>query len=248
MSFNLSRALSFLFVKDYNCIVCNRELASPGRYRICNPCYALLEVTGEKGCLKCGRMLYSEAQYCLDCQNREQTFDRAISPLSYAGAAASLVLNLKFHRKKYLAAPMARLMTDKLLEEELVADLVLPVPLHPNRKKQRGYNQSELLGAEIAKALCLPLDLTSVLRVKDTAASSSLQGGRQEREENMKDAFAVADAEAIKGKTVLVVDDVLTTGTTANELAKVLKKAGAKRVLVLTFAATREKAPIQAES
>ena len=245
MSFSFSRALSFLFVKEYNCIVCDRELPKPGRHRICGQCYGMMEVTGQKGCLKCGRMIFSEAQYCLDCQNREQVFDRAISPFCYSGPAATLVLNLKFRGKKYLVEPMARFMTDKLLEEELVPDLVLPVPLHPNRKKERGFNQSELLGAEIANALKLPLDLTSVRRIRDTAASSSLAGGRKEREENMKDAFEVTDRSPIEGKIVLVADDVLTTGTTANEVAKVLKKAGAKRVLVLTFAATREKPPLQ---
>ena len=240
--------LSFLFVKEYNCIVCDRELPRLSRYGICNHCYALLEVIGERHCLKCGKMLFSEEQYCLDCQNHEKVFDRAVAPLVYSGEAASLVMNLKFHGKKYLAETMAKFMIDKALTEELVADVVIPVPLHPNRKKERGFNQSELLAEEIAKALGLPLDVASARRVKDTLVSSKLQGGRKAREENMKDAFEVTDKAAIKGKTVLVVDDVLTTGTTANELSSALKKAGAKRVYVLTFATTREKPPIQADS
>ena len=245
MNTKLSRWLSLLFVKDYNCIVCGRELSKPGRYRICNPCFVLLEHIGEHACLKCGKLLFAEEQYCLDCQNHEKVFDRALAPLSYAGAAASLVQRLKFRRQKYLAEPMANLMTDKLLDSELVADVVLPVPLSPKRRKERGYNQSELLGEVIAKALKLPLDLSSTRRVKETLASSGLTGGRAAREENMKDAFEVVDRDAIKGKIVLAVDDVLTTGTTMNELAKTLKKAGAKRVIGLTFATTSEKPPIQ---
>lgn len=248
MSSKLSRFLSILFVKDYNCIVCGRELAKTVRWRICNSCYAKTEVIGDRACLKCGKMLYSEEDYCLACQNYERGFDRAIAPVCYSGSVPGIIMNLKFHGKKYLAEPMAKWMTDKALEAEIAPDLVMPVPLHPNRKKERGFNQSELLAEVIAEGLKLPLDLTTAVRVKDTAASSSLQGGRSAREENLKDAFSITDKEKVKGKTVLVVDDVLTTGTTASELSKVLKKAGAKSVIVLTFATTREKPPIQEDS
>ena len=249
MSTDFSRILSFLFVKEYTCIVCDRELPKTSRYRICNHCYVTrLEPIGESACLKCGKMFFSEEQYCLDCQNHEKSFDRAIAPLAYSGAAASLVMNLKFHGKKHLADAMARFMTDKILETGIVADVVLPVPLHPQRKKERGFNQSELLAKEIAYALHLPLDTTSAVRVKDTLVSSKLQGGRRAREENMKDAFSVSDKNAIKDKIVLVVDDVLTTGSTMNELSSALKKAGAKKVYGITFATTREKPPIQEDS
>ena len=248
MNTKFALLLSRLFVSEYNCIVCGRELGKSGRYRICNSCYAKLEVIGERSCLKCGKMLFSEEEYCLDCQNNEKSFDRAIAPLAYSGAASSLVMNLKFHGKKYLATPMGKWMADKLLDSEIVADVVIPVPLHPKRQKERGFNQSELLAKEIAFSLHLPLDATSVRRVKDTKTSSTLTGGRRAREENMENAFSVEDKAAVKDKTVLVVDDVLTTGTTANELSKVLRKAGAKRVYVLTFATTREKPPIQEDS
>ena len=245
MNTKLRGLLSLLFVKDYNCIVCGRELAAPGRYRICSACYVLLEHIGERACLKCGKMLFTEEQYCLDCQNNEKSFDRAIAPLAYSGAAATLVQRLKFAGRKYLAEPMANLMTDKLLDAEIPVDVVLPVPLGPKREKERGFNQSRLLGETIATGLHLPLDVTSVRRVKETLSSSGLAGGRRAREENMKDAFEVVEKEAVKGKVVLAVDDVLTTGATMNELSKMLKKAGAKRVVALTFATTSEKPPIQ---
>ena len=245
MNSKFSKFLSAVFVDEYNCVVCDRELPVLTRYCICNKCYSLLEVIGDRVCLKCGRMMVSEGDYCLDCQNREMEFDRAFSPLAYNGAAVALVTKLKFHGRRYLAKSMAKWMTDRFLEEELAADLVIPVPLHPNRQKERGYNQSELLAEGIAEGLRLPLDLTSLYREKDTLASSSLQGGRTAREENMKDAFKMRAPAAVKGKTVLLVDDVLTTGTTANQAAKVLKGAGAKAVYVLTFASTGEKPPIQ---
>ena len=245
MNTKLRGWLSRLFVKDYNCIVCGRELAAPGRYRLCSPCYVLMEVIGERTCLKCGKMLFAEEQYCLDCQNNERSFDRALAPFAYSGSAATLVRRLKFGRQRYLADAMANLMTDKLLEAEILADVVIPVPLSSQRQKERGFNQSELLGEVIANGLKLPLDLTSVRRVKDTLASSGLTGGRRAREENMKGAFVVTDKAAIKGNVVLAVDDVLTTGATMNELSETLKKAGAKKVVALTFATTSEKPPIQ---
>ena len=245
MSSEFFKLLSHLFVAEHNCIVCGRELPKPSRYRICNRCYATLEVIGERRCLKCGAMLRAEENYCLDCQNHEKHFDRAFSPVAYSGAGAALVTSLKFRGKKYLARPMARWMTDRFLEEEIAVDAVLPVPLHANRRKQRGYNQSELLAEVIAEGLRLPLDLTSVYRAKDTLASTGLEGGRTAREENMKDAFKMHSDESVKGKNLLVVDDVITTGATTSELASVLKKAGARSVYVLTFASTREKPPIQ---
>lgn len=248
MKTDRSRLLSFLFVKDYNCIVCGRELHGKTRYRTCNTCYAQMEVIEERACLKCGKRLFAEEEYCLDCQNHEKAFDRAIAPLCYMGAASAIVMDLKFHGKRYLAETMAKYMTDKFLSVGLTADVVIPVPLHANRLKERGFNQSALLAKEIASSLALPLDEKSAVRVKDTLVSSKLEGGRKAREENMKDAFSVTDKEAVKGKTILLVDDVLTTGTTANELSAVLRKAGAKRIYVLTFATTREKPPIQADS
>lgn len=247
MNTKFAAFLSRLFEKEYNCVLCGRELEGKTRYRLCALCYQKLEVIGERACLKCGKMLFAEEEYCLDCQNHEKAFDRAIAPFCYSGGAAKLVTDLKFRGKRHLADAMARMMTDKLLESGLTADVVIPVPLHPNREKERGYNQSELLAREIASALNLPLSF-AVRRVKDTLASSGLTGGRRAREENMKDAFVVSDEAAVKDKVALVVDDVLTTGATANEISSVLGKAKAKRVYVLTFANTREKAPIQEDS
>ncbi len=239
--------LKFLFPTDFNCLLCGRELREKSRYGLCSNCYQKQEAI-ERGCLKCGKMLTAEAEYCSECQNTERVFDRAIAPFVYSGAISNFVMDLKFNNKRYLAEYMAKIMTDKLLREEIAADLLLPVPLHKNREKKRGYNQSALLGKEIATRLNLPYMPFVAERTKDTLTSSTLEGGRKAREENMKDAFVIKDPSAVKNKVVLVVDDVLTTGATADELSRALKKAGAKRVYVLTFASTREKKPILTEN
>jgi len=245
MNSKWTRALSLLFVDRYNCIICNRELPDLTPYLTCNRCYHLLEIVEEGFCLKCGVKLFGEEEYCLDCQNHEKHFDRAFAPVCYSGAAARLVQDLKFENKRYLAAPLARYMTDRFLKEDVAADVVIPIPLSEKRWKERGYNQSELLAEVIAHSLGLPLDVSSAQRVKDTLPSTLLEGGRKAREENIQDAFVLKESDAVKNKVVIVVDDVLTTGATASEFSRVLKKAGASKVYVLTFATTREHPPIE---
>ena len=241
----IRRLFSFLFVKDFNCIVCGRELPSQNGYLTCTNCYQKMEIIEDDRCLKCGKKLFGEEEYCSDCREHEKHFDRAFAPVSYVGAAANLVMAFKFENKRYLASPLARYMMDRFLQEGIAADLIIPVPLHEKREKERGYNQSELLAKEISSSLGVPLAEQAAARVKETMASSLLTGGRAAREANVKDAFAVKDPALVKGKCVLIVDDVLTTGATASELAGVLKKAGAVKVYVLTFATTREKPPLE---
>ena len=240
--------LSHLFVDRYNCIVCDRELPSPTPHLTCNSCYHKMESIVEGACLKCGVKLIGEGEYCLDCKEHEKHFDRAMAPMCYSGAAAELVLQLKFRNKRYLAKPLARYMTDRFLAENTPVDVIIPVPLHANRRKERGYNQSELLAAEIARSLGVPMDNVAVDRVKETLPSTQLEGGRKAREKNIEGAFVLKAKDAVKNKVVLVVDDVLTTGATSSELARVLKKGGAAKVYVLTFATAREKAPTQTEA
>lgn len=241
------RLLSFLFVKDFNCIVCGRELPSRNGYLTCANCYQKMEIIEDDRCLKCGKKLFGEGDYCLDCEAHEKHFDRAFAPVSYVGAAADLVMAFKFENKRYLAAPLARYMTDRLLREGVSPDVILPVPLHEKREKERGYNQSALLAKEISSSLGISLAAKAAARVKETLTSSLLTGGREAREANVKDAFVVTEPALVKGKCVLIVDDVLTTGATASELSRVLRKAGASKVYALTFATTREKPPLQGD-
>ena len=127
-------------------------------------------------------------------------------------------------------------MSEKFKTEKLYVDLIIPVPLCEKRLKLRGYNQSELLGKEIAKNLSLPLITNSLYRVKETLQQTKLN--IMERQSNLKDAFVVKKKKMVKGKSVLLIDDVYTTGATSTEYARMLKLAGASAVYVLTVAHT----------
>jgi len=116
-------------------------------------------------------------------------------------------------------------------------DRVIPVPLHPSRLRQRGYNQSLLLAREVSQKYLIPLDFTSLRRVRPTPPQTQLSGA--ERRKNIRGAFAVQNPEPLAKASILLIDDVFTTGATVEECSKILLRAGAKRVDVLTLARAR---------
>ena len=228
-----------LFVDDCNCLLCGKELEEKNRSGLCLECLQRLPLNDKEICRKCGRVLANEADYCNTCQNNERYFNSARSVCVYKGEAVALVHGLKFGNKRYFAKYMANAMVDKYLDEGLDCDCVLAVPLSDKRRRARGYNQADLLAREISRELKLDyLDGVSV-KIRDNEEQAKL--GHAKREDNVKGAYAVKEKDALKGRRVLLVDDVLTTGATASEVARVLLKAKAKCVNVLTFASTKYK-------
>lgn len=134
---------------------------------------------------------------------------------------------------------MANMMVDKYLDEGMDCDCVLAVPLSDKRRRVRGYNQADLLAREISRELKLDYLSGVVVKTRDNEEQAKL--GHAKREENVKGVYAVKEKDALKGRRVLLVDDVLTTGATASEVARVLLRAKAKSVSVLTFASTKYK-------
>ncbi|MEE9137513.1 MAG: ComF family protein [candidate division NC10 bacterium] len=134
-----------------------------------------------------------------------------------------------------MGGPLGRLMADRAthLFGHPTLDAVVPVPLHRNRERERGFNQAEILARVVGKRLQRPVLRKTLRRIRPTLPQT---GKRRERVRNVRGAFAVGNPEKIKDRTFLLVDDVLTTGATVNECAKVLMKAGAQRVLVYTLA------------
>lgn len=230
--------LKSIFADKYNCIVCQKELYNLNQYGLCDECRTML-TKHENICNKCGRRQDNEADYCITCQNHKRYFDFARSSVVYEKGGRALVYGLKFSGKKYLAGYMSKMMVDTYLNNGYNCDVIIAVPLSKERFKKRGFNQSLCLAKEISYLLKLPIDNTSLIKVKDTPEQAMKSG--KERELNVLDAYKVVDKKAIQDKRVLLIDDVLTTGATTSEVSKALYKAKAKSVQVLTFACTRYK-------
>ncbi len=150
------------------------------------------------------------------------------------GPARTLTHRLKYSDRAELARPLARWMARAGADVLADADLIAPVPLHPWRLWRRRFNQAAALAAEVSRQTGKPCDLAALLRVKATRSQVGLS--RAQRAENLQGAFRVADSAAIRGMNVVLIDDVLTSGATANAASRALLRAGAKRVDVLVFA------------
>lgn len=235
------KVLSEIFVDKYSCIACDDELPEPTRYGLCEKCYNELEFTGESICKKCGRLQHNEADFCLTCQEHKREFEFARSCVVYNDKAKDLVRGLKFGRKKYFGKYFAAYLIDRYAKDfsAIAIDCIIPVPLTEKRRKARGYNQAEVMARVLSKAVEVPCDDTLVVKSVDNLEQAKLKG--KEREKNILGVYEVARREDVKGKTILIVDDVMTTGSTLNEIARILKKAKAKEVYGLTFASTRYK-------
>lgn len=154
----------------------------------------------------------------------------------FNASSRGLIHALKYGGADYLAREMGHLMVVRfcLYPELSSAEIVMPVPLYPKRRRKRGYNQSALLAKQLALGTGLAYDDTSLVRGRDTVSQTTL--GRQDRLFNMTGAFVCKNPSAVKGKVILLVDDVATTGATLEGCASALKAAGAKKVFAYTFA------------
>ncbi len=185
----------------------------------------------------------AEAQ-CGLCQRLHPPFERAVAYGSYEGGLRDLIHLLKYQQVRPAAAVLGRMLAETItgLETTLPpgAIAVVPVPLHARKRAQRGFNQSELIARAALKQLARPerfqISTDALVRRRETESQIGLT--RHQRRENLRGAFAVADPERLAKRDVLLVDDVFTTGATASECARVLRRAGANRVWVTTVART----------
>ncbi|MDE6302861.1 MAG: ComF family protein [Clostridia bacterium] len=230
-----------LFPDDITCDICGEELTAYTRYKLCAECAFKIPFTGEHICLSCGVSMSDEADYCLRCENSDFKFMLNRAPMIYDGEAKSLIYAMKFGGKRYLAKTIGAMMADEFIKRKMSADIVMYVPMTEAEEKSRGFNQSELLAREVADRLNMPL-LPALVKVKETSAQKHLTG--KEREDNLDGAF-VCTFNQVKGRRMLLIDDVFTTGATANACTKALLKAGAKDVRVLTAAVTKKKVPVE---
>ena len=231
------KLINILAPDNIKCIACDAELNQDNKYGLCPKCLAKMP-TINKSCHKCGREIYDQGKYCFDCKEGGFYFDRVYSCLNYEDFVHGIVYKLKYGKAKYLAPFIARVIADKIIEEDIKFDFIVPVPLNKNRENQRGFNQAKLIAQEVAKILnCSVVDAIS--RERDTPFQASLT--REQRIENVKDAFVVVDKNMVKGKNILLLDDIFTTGSTINECSKILKNNKAKSVVGITYASAKKK-------
>jgi len=173
---------------------------------------------------------------CDECRHHPRPFDRCRSAGIYDGALREAIHRVKFDGETALARSLGRWLARSLPGEAAEADLVTPVPLHPRKIRERGFNQSEFLSGAVAAAASLP-HRPGLLR-KTTPTRSQTGLGRRDRRRNLRGTFSLPAGAAVAGKRVLLVDDIYTTGCTVEECARVLRRAGARGVRVLTLART----------
>lgn len=223
------------------CHVCGANVESRHDGIACSSCWATTRFFSEMDtlCWKCGA--FTRARVSPDRQQTircgrcdDDMFSAARACGLYEGALRAAILNLK--RESHIASHLVRLMCEAQGRKPLAdADVIVPVPLHGSRERERGFNQAALLAGELAKMRRLPLDEHSLVRRVDTERHRAGMDAKARRK-SVAAAFAVRHPKQIDGRRVLLVDDVYTTGATVSACAAALKDAGAKEVYVLTIA------------
>ena len=213
------------------CPICDRlrDFRDPG---ICSSCRKKIIYASEPRCKKCGKKLKREnAEYCEDCRTFPHEFTQARACWLYQDPVRGAVYRFKNSNRRDYAALFAEEMIrqNAVWLSNLKVDFIVPVPLHKKKRRLRGYNQAELLAAEISRKCGIPLKRNLLCKNKETEQQKSL--ARQKRKANLKDAFCVKE-KITSGQSFLLIDDVYTTGSTADAAALVLKEAGAKEVYV----------------
>jgi len=219
------KALDLLF--PAKCIECGRD----GGY-ICHTCLKSLSAIESPICEYCG-IPVRQGNLCEVCHQNPSEIDGIRSVYAFDGAARKAVHQLKYNTIKVIARPMAQLLYDRLAANDIPYDVLVPVPLHSSRLRERGYNQSALLCRELGKLCGVPVDEKSLARLRQTASQTSFD--RDGRRVNVAGAFDCIDG-ALSGRNVLLIDDVCTTGATLKSCAVALKEKGTFSVWGLTFA------------
>ncbi|MGI9511423.1 MAG: ComF family protein [Anderseniella sp.] len=224
-------------VLPVTCSVCERPVSGAGG--LCEACWAELEIISQPVCDAYGTpFVYDEGDGAVSARaiSNPPVWDKARGAVKFNDCSQHLVHNLKYRDRHEVVDAMARMMLHAGRDIVSTADVIAPVPLHRWRLWSRRYNQAALLAGGIGTIAGIPVHTDLVLRVRNTRSQVGLGEGQRGR--NVKGAFSVPDTRVqnVMGRRILLVDDVLTSGATANECARMLKQAGAIHVDVLIFA------------
>ena len=224
------RFLSVLYPR--RCQVCH-DIVTPKGGLICPACLKKVSFVQEPVCLRCGKEIASgEIEYCYDCSRHTHFFTRGYALAIYEDVMRDSIRKFKNGGRMEYADWYAQAIWERYGSQlqAIGADAVVPVPLHRGRRYQRGYNQAELLAKRLAKKLGVPMWSDALLRTQKTTAQKYLGAG--ERKRNLESAFAVGKR-PLEGKTILLADDIYTTGGTADACAKALLQAGVREIYLV---------------
>jgi len=230
----LDAVLDFVYPQIY-CICCGRMIEKKALHGICPNCCESMPFIHEPRCSLCGRPLEQEQGMCRDCSLYGHDYSRAMSVFEYSIAIRELIHRYKYYGEYNLSRTFAWFMSDLLDKSGWKADMIIPVPLHRNRLKSRGFNQAALLGDYISYRHKIPCYDDILVRTADTKSQTGFN--KAMRMQNLKNAFAVAKPDYVQDKNILLVDDVYTTGATADSCSRELRFSGAGNIYVLTIAA-----------
>ena len=214
------------------CPVCQKILKDQRRM-ICPECEKKLRPIGHPRCYKCGKPI-EEGEYCKDCQKHTHIFDQGRGLWIQKQPVSRAIYQFKFHNKRYYASVFAEEMMKRYGEWIYRNEIkeIIPIPLYKAKQRKRGFNQALLIAKELSILSGIPVNENAVFRIRNTKPQKILNP--MERSRNLKGAFGVKKTWEVKNK-VLLIDDIYTTGSTMDRVAKVLKKAGAQKVYFLTI-------------
>lgn len=224
------------------CSICSTSLTDDTTPHFCDACWSTVSHMPPSRCTRCDRPFpspiatrHSPTHTCQSCSTHRPSYTRAWTLYPYVPPLQEALCLFKYRGKITLAPTLARLMIDQLPPLDPV-DLIMPVPLHSERLREREFNQSLLLADLIGRHLHCPVSYTNLLRIVPSQPQTMLS--RKDRLRNLRKAFSLRHPDRIAKKRILLIDDVYTTGTTVNECAKTLRKTGSGDVYVLTLART----------
>ena len=232
----------FDIILPHRCLACG-EIVEKGGF-VCPKCFEKIDFITEPCCNICGIAFdYADSDNitCLDCIQHKPQFDKARAAFLYENIGRDLALAFKYADRTEACEYFSNLMISAgykfFNEQNVIIDYIIPVPIHKKKLLARKYNQSALLVKQIAKKTGLKPVYDVLIRSKNTKPQSNFH--KKDRFKNVKGVFEVKNKDLIKDKNILLIDDVLTTGATVSECAKVMKKSGAKNIYVLALARTK---------
>lgn len=247
----LDLVLDFIYPENISCILCNKPIKKINTYSLCKDCFKELNFI-QDGCIKCGKPIIYHSLEKLDicgcsyCFNKSFYFDKAISCIEYSDISKSMILGFKYKNKTYMAKYISNIMKEKLDLENIKFDYITFVPLHKKRMRKRGFNQSEKIAKELEKMIDIPI-LDCIYRKSNTNRLYNLN--RKERKIELKNAFLVKEnINYANGKNILLIDDIFTTGSTVNEISKLLKLNNVNKIFVMTLLTKSNDNYIKAEN